>query len=117
MTAPDYPKATWWGPQRQREYELEMIAAMIERADDPLVDGFTGGGYTEAHQIIELLLGQLGYELDISEDGDVAIVSKERDPDGPCKVILPDNYRVARVDGTWVHSQYALNKMREEQSS
>ena len=86
------------------KHGLELVAAIIERGDDQLRDGSIGfGPHSDARWVIDILLGQLGYELDVDEDGYVSLVDRDRaeldiDP------ILPDHYRVAKDEnGKWLH--------------
>jgi hypothetical protein len=82
---------------------MGMVAAIIERGDDQLVDGEN----RDAKWVISLLLGQLGYELHITEDGEVEIW-----PEGGNITMEPGDrpyaaagYRVGEVGDTWYHTE------------
>jgi hypothetical protein len=92
---------TTTNPRHQR-YVLEMVTAIIERGDDQLRDGAIGSGpHSDARWVIDLLLGQLGYELHVDEDGNVSLWSKDDDTE---ELIMPDHYRVSQDEnGAWLH--------------
>lgn len=101
-----------------------MAAAIIERGDNQLRDGFSGGRYTDAQWVIDLLAKAAGYEVAVGEDGDVTLLPTGRElstrRDGtpvydPDDVIGPDHYRVGKIDGTWYHSDAELNRVGTEQ--
>jgi hypothetical protein len=80
----------FWGWDRQHRYELEMVAAIVERGDDQVRDGWCGGEYTDANWVIDILLGQLGKKIRVDEDGNVSIWPKDDGEDN--EPILPNHY-------------------------
>lgn len=90
-------KYKFWGWDRERQYALEMVAAILERGDDKLRDGFSGAKYSDAHWVIDILLGQLGYEVVVSEDGDVTL-ERQAEDGYESEVIRPDHYRPKKKD-------------------
>lgn len=85
------------------DYVMQMVAAIIERGDDQLSSQPT---YTDERWCIDLLLGLLGYEMHVTEDGDVQIWPKDRSDmepgDGP---FVAGHYRFGQVNGKWYHTE------------
>ena len=74
-----------------RKYVMEMVAAILERGDSQIREGWSGGKYSDANWVTDLLLGELGYEVHVDEDGNVSIWDKDHDPESP--VYEADHYR------------------------
>lgn len=95
----------------QHAYVMGMVAAIIERGDDQLRDRTP----SDAKWVIDLLLGQLGYKMHITEDGDVefwpADASTMEPGDGP---ITAANYRFGEIDGKWYHTEEAYRAAAKE---
>lgn len=92
-------------PKPDHDRVMRMVAAIIERGDDDLSDQWSGSPITDAKWVIDILLGQLGYKLHVTEDGEVQIWPEDPTSMEPGdRPYEADGYREAWIDGKWYHS-------------